>query len=63
MMYRIDLSAFSQAEYVKIQKDLQPYVWETYNVSYNPPVIDVHWTLEKSIKEIFPNLCPYLTAQ
>lgn len=63
MMYRIDLSAFSQAERLKIQENLQPFVWEIYDVSHNPPVIDVHWTSEKSIKEIFPNLRPYLTAQ
>ena len=61
MMYRINLSDFSLSEREKIRKDLQPYVWEIYDVSYTPPVIDVHWTSEKSIKELFPDLFPYLT--
>ena len=62
MMYRIDLSHFSNDKRKKIRKDMQPYVWEIYDVSLRPPVIDVHWTSEKSIKEIFPDVCPYLTA-
>ncbi len=60
MMYRINLSDFSVSQREKIQKDLRPYTWEIYNVSYCPPIIDVHWTSEKSINKIFPDLIPYL---
>ena len=63
MMYRIDLSAFSQTERLKIQKDLQPYVWEIYDISYNPPVIDIHWDSAESFEKIFPFLVPYASVQ
>lgn len=62
MMYRIDLSSFSNDDREKIRKNMQPYVWEIYDVSLLPPVIDIHWTSEKSINEIFPSLRPYLTV-
>ncbi len=63
MMYRIDLSHFTESQREKILKELQPYTWEIYDVSYIPPIIDVLWTSEKSIKELFPYLIPYLTVQ
>lgn len=63
MMYRIDLSHFSESQRQKIRNDLHPYIWEIYDVSLCPSVIDVHWTSEKSIKDLFPNLIPYLTVQ
>ena len=61
MMYRLNLSHFSISECEKIRKDLQPYAWEIYDVSYRPPVIDIHWNSEKSIKELFPDLLQYMT--
>ena len=63
MMYRIDLSHFSDSQREKILKDLQPYTWEIYDISYIPPIIDIDWRSEKSIKELFPELVPYLIAQ
>ncbi len=63
MTYRLDLSHFTESQREKILKELQPYTWEIYDVSYIPPIIDVHWTSEKSIKELFPYLIPYLTVQ
>lgn len=63
MMYRIDLSAFSKSECMKIQKDLQPYVWEIYDISYNPPIIDIHWDSEEPFERLFPALVPYASVQ
>lgn len=60
MMYRIDISHLSHVERGQLRKNLMPYVWEIYDVSYSPPVIDIHWTSDEDFRNLFPNLVPHL---